>query len=538
MMQGKLWYELYRPKSLADMVISEEKKTTITEWFVKFKKGEADEYALLFTGPPGLGKTSLAHVILKEFGFQVKEFNASDIRSKSLINENLSGLININNVQSKLVHSNNIKTTGIIMDEVDGMFKGDRGGVDELLSFISVPSNRKKKVSQNNNRSIPIICICNIGSIKKETINSLKKECFTIEFNLPQKRDLMKLLERVATAENMKLTIDAKNSILEYAQGDFRRLVSILEFINVYHGNITIDESNLYECYDLMCRKERDLYVTDAIRNLINNKLEPFQIQSIYNSDKSKTPMVIHQNYIHAISAQKTTISDKIESSLQIINNLIISDVIEKAMYNTQNWNLQSIQSFTCAHVPNYYINRMPKKAHVEARWASVLSINSQAQNLRKNLYQELHKMSETQTYCISDLQQMVEVVFYNLINGHTLKALDILLRYKLCDNAEFKKKKALMVIDKIAKYIKISPYYDKWTKFRNDNKTNKSLDSEIKNYMQSFQQNPVKMTISKPDKIQKPEVQRQKINVKTVEQQKSLAKVRKTIAIKLKPKC
>jgi len=34
------------------------------------------------SGPPGIGKTSTAHVVAKEAGYEAIEFNASDTRSK------------------------------------------------------------------------------------------------------------------------------------------------------------------------------------------------------------------------------------------------------------------------------------------------------------------------------------------------------------------------------------------------------------------------------------------------------------------------
>ena len=37
---------------------------------------------MLLSGPPGIGKTSSAHVVAKEAGYEVIEFNASDVRSK------------------------------------------------------------------------------------------------------------------------------------------------------------------------------------------------------------------------------------------------------------------------------------------------------------------------------------------------------------------------------------------------------------------------------------------------------------------------
>ena len=547
---GEIWFEKYRPKCLDDLIISNTKKEQIREWFQSFKNGTSDEYAILLIGPPGLGKTTLAHIILKEFNYHVKEFNASDIRSKALIDENLSGLINRPNncfVARRLNYKGgtDIPVNGIIMDEVDGMFKGDRGGMDALMTYIT-PSSAKP-----HSRKVPIICICNIGNVKKDTINSLKKECFTIEFTLAENSALIKVFDRITMEEQMDVEEEAKLSIIEYAQGDFRRLVNILEFINLMHGKIFVTQEHLDLCYDILCRKDQDLYITDSIRDLINKRMDPYKIQTIYNGDKSKTPMVVHQNYLRSISVMKTTALNKISLALIVVNSLITSDVIEKLMYNTQNWGLQPIQSYTCAHIPNFYMNLTSKSAYIDAKWASVLSINSQAQNLKKNMYIELHKMSFHKTYNIADLQQIVEMIFIMLINGNIESAIDMLYKYKLCMDDEninvvsndFTKKKALVAIDKLAKYIKISPYYEEWNTFKNKHKSNKALDTQIKEYIQSKINEdvvlvPLKKGIKKlKTKIAEPELEEPMPlpQPKTVEEQKSLVQVRKVVIIKKK---
>lgn len=535
-MISNLWFELYRPKSINDIIIPENKRKAVIEWFDNFKAGNTSQCAMLFTGPPGLGKTSLAHIILNEFGYHVKEFNASDIRSKSLIHENLYSLINIKNVQYT-VGTRDKRPIGIIMDEVDGMFKGDRGGVDELISFITIPSNRKKREIKNNNRTVPIICICNIGSVKKETINNLKKECFTVEFTKPNFDDMLSVLERVTRNENMNLTPDAKKSVIEFAQFDFRRLVCLLEFIHSYHGDVMIDHKELDQCYDILCFKEQDLYVTDAIKEMLNNKLTPPQVQSIYNNDKSKTPMVIHQNYLRAISAQKTNIQNKMQSSIETIDSLIRSDIIEKIMYNTQNWNLQYVQAIASTHIPNYYINKYGKRHYIDARWASILSVNSQAQNLRKNMYIELNDMatSHGKSYSVEDLQHIIELIFHFLINGHTIKAVELMARYNICTDLKNKGKKALPVIDKMAKYIKLSLYYDQWTKFLTKNKNNKELDTEIQQQYQKITTTIIETAgdnINIPTPKPKPQPKS-----KSIEQQQQLANSRRKIRVQVRVK-
>jgi replication factor C subunit 1 len=576
-MTSEIWFEKYRPKCIDDLIISQAKKDHIRQWFDEFREGISSQLAVLLVGPPGLGKTTLAHIILKEYQYHIKEFNASDIRSKALIEENMSGLVNTPNncFAARRQGSAQLPVNAIIMDEVDGMFKGDRGGVDALMSFIT--PKEKYGPSFKHNRKVPIICICNIGNVKKDTINNLRKDCFTLEFTVADSVSLLKVLMRITEREQMQLTEDVKNIIIEYSQGDFRRLVNILEFVDLMNGKCLITEQELGECLDLMCRKDQDLYITDAVRELINNRLDPHKVQAIYNGDKSKTPMVIHQNYLRSISALKTSAMNKINLSLATINSLITSDVIEKLMYNTQNWGLQPIQSYSCAHIPNYYMNMLPKTMYVEAKWASVLSINSQAQNLRKNIYAELQRMSNHKTYSIADLQQIIELIFIQIINGQIKPAVDTLHAYNLFNFdldddgpiktkiSDISKKKALVVIDKLAKYIKISPYYDQWNEFKNAHKTDKELDLQIKEAILAklntdvgvsmtitrdaakrwHSKTPIEKPIEKPLTHSIPpsltltptpkHAPSIKLKIKPVEEQKLLAQARRSVIVKKK---
>ena len=79
-----MWSEKYRPQIISDMVGNEEARAAITEWFVKWKKGTKP---LLLVGPPGIGKTTIAYLVAKQFGYDMIGLNASDVRSKSRINE-------------------------------------------------------------------------------------------------------------------------------------------------------------------------------------------------------------------------------------------------------------------------------------------------------------------------------------------------------------------------------------------------------------------------------------------------------------------
>jgi len=329
-----------------------------------------------------------------------------------------------------------------------------------------------------------------VGSVKKETIKNLQKECYEVEFKLPEKRDLQIVLQRVINGEGLEIDESARNAIAEYSQGDYRRLIGIVEFLYVTCGkNITHD--HLEWCYGILSKKEQDLHITDNIKRLLNQKLDGHTIHTIYDGDKSKAPMVVHQNYLQAISLQKCSALEKIKNAQHCMDSLITSDMVEKTMYNTQCWYLQPIQGYTCTLIPNYWINKYPKSCQVTASWASVLSVSSQSQNLRKNMYGEIYNADRDHSYSIEDIQTIIEVSLHKLIAGDTESAVRMLMDYNITELEDCLqpscRKKTLLIIDKVAKYIKISPYYSKWAKFRDSHKNSKDLDQNIKNYVAQY---------------------------------------------------
>ena len=200
----QLLVDKYAPKSLKDIVGNKQQIIKAKNWIKNFKsKIQGTPPGLLIIGTPGIGKTTLAKHLLTEFNYDSIEFNASDIRNQKLVKEhfkNIMGKVSISSMMGGTRHN------GIIMDEVDGMSSGDKGGMSELISFINpnkgLRKNKKKPLSYNN----PIICISNEDYDKK--INDLKKECEVIRFLKPKKSELYDLILEIARKEDVKLDDD------------------------------------------------------------------------------------------------------------------------------------------------------------------------------------------------------------------------------------------------------------------------------------------------------------------------------------------
>src|SRR3989304_587009 len=105
-----MWSEKYRPQSIIDMMGNEDARASFVEWFGKWKKGTKP---LLLVGPPGIGKTTLANLAAKQFGYDMISLNASDVRNKNRIEDILSPILG---------NASILGSPMIFVDEVDEIY--------------------------------------------------------------------------------------------------------------------------------------------------------------------------------------------------------------------------------------------------------------------------------------------------------------------------------------------------------------------------------------------------------------------------------
>ena len=118
---------------------------------VQYKKG------IYIYGSPGSGKTHFVVHLLKEIGYDVIKYDAGDVRNKSLIDNITSNNISNKNVLDMM--RGKTKKIAIVMDEIDGMNNGDKGGINALIKLIRQKKTQKQKLKNMNLN--PIVCIGN-----------------------------------------------------------------------------------------------------------------------------------------------------------------------------------------------------------------------------------------------------------------------------------------------------------------------------------------------------------------------------------------
>ena len=159
----------------------EEKANNIKDILLDFDKNKNNvllKKGIYVYGDPGTGKTTFVTNILKEMDYDIIKYDAGDIRNTSVIEDITKHTMSDKNIMS--IFNKKIRKIAIIMDEIDGMNNGDKGGINTLIKLIRPKKTKKQRLEQVTMN--PIICIGNYRVDKK--IKELIKVCNAVELNL------------------------------------------------------------------------------------------------------------------------------------------------------------------------------------------------------------------------------------------------------------------------------------------------------------------------------------------------------------------
>ena len=204
-----LWTDKYRPQSLNEVVGNKKEIKIITDWVNAWKSNDP-QIPLLLVGPPGIGKTTLAQIIAKDFSEYI-ELNASDKRSQDVIKRTIG-----ESSSSKSLFGDEYKL--IILDEVDGIHgTNDRGGVKAIGEIIK-------------NSKHPIILIANDFYSKR--LQSIKPKCQVIKMKKSRWNSISALLRKIAVTEGVEVEPAALKEIAVKSQGDVRSAINTLQALS------------------------------------------------------------------------------------------------------------------------------------------------------------------------------------------------------------------------------------------------------------------------------------------------------------------
>ena len=410
---------------------------TILRDFEENKNNLLLKRGIYIHGEPGSGKTTFIVNILKELNYDMIKYDAGDIRNKTIIDTITKHNMADRNVMS--MYHKKIKRIVILMDEIDGMNNGDKGGINSLIKIIRPKKTKKQRLEETTLN--PIICIGNYHFDKK--IKELMKVCHVIELKTPTKQQVKTIIETIVPNFNVLNKEETKLNIINYIQGDLRKL-NVIYNLSKNNENILTDNS----ITDIFLTKSYNDDTRKITKKIINNNHSIEEHLTIMNeTDRTIVGLLWHENIIDVL--EKVKKDKSVPFYLEILNNICFADYIDRITFQKQIWQFNEMSSLIKTfknnkiyHDDTFETKKKQKYNPSEIRFTKVLTKYSTEYNnsiFIQNLCQEL-SMDKHDMFAF----------FLDLKNKYTINEI-----VSLCENYDISKLDVNRIYRYLEKYIK-----------------------------------------------------------------------------------
>jgi len=316
-------------------------------------------------GSPGSGKSEFVSRILKELSYDAVHYDAGDIRNKGVIETITKHNMSDQSVMS--IFGKTPKKIAVVMDEVDGMNTGDKGGITSLIKLIR-PKKTKKQKTEDYTMN-PIVCIGNYDMDKK--IKEIMKVCHIIELPTPTFCQMKSLIGE--TMPNISFHLTEK--IAQFTQYDLRKFMLMYE---IYLKDPTIvNEETLDTIFKpKMCSENSKVIVNQLFKS---NYSIGQHTSIISETDRTIVGLLWHENVVDKIFTNRHIYTEEGGVFYEtILKNICFADYIDRITFQKQIWQFNEMSSLIKTFCTNkLYHERFetrPKFNPSEVRFTKVLT--------------------------------------------------------------------------------------------------------------------------------------------------------------------
>jgi hypothetical protein len=290
----------------------------IGQWFDK-----RTTPAVFLVGPPGVGKTTLAYRVMQAKNLRINEFNASHTRSGACFRKTILPLLQRGGV-IHMMETGKQGGLGVILDEIDGLSSGEKGGLQSLLAYL--------RAWTPEHPGTPVIFISN--TIHQRNLHMISRYCLTFKVGMADEHQITNLIGH-----------SVPSSWKSQGGGDLRPLL---------RGEY--DKINTYS------EDESDTSIPDGVVPLakwcLYSEMDPYLTLEMENNDSNLAGLVIAENLPDRLEGVKGDTREAWDLYLKYFNCIQQSDYADYWAFFYQTWRLLALSQDVKLNTINLHLSR------------------------------------------------------------------------------------------------------------------------------------------------------------------------------------
>ena len=314
--------------------------------------------AFLLVGPPGIGKTTLVHRIMKRVGYTLCEFNASHTRSGIAFRKTILPLLKHGGVQEWL-RDGSPDRMAVLLDEMDGLSGGEKGGLQELLGFL--------RGWAPNDGSHPLVLVCN--SLHGRPMEQIRRICTTMTLQPPNPDVILTTL---------KGTCELPRTVAEC--GDLRVIFRHIQGFPMLDQQVHIEDSN--------CTSAS----LDWAWHCLFADYDPYINIALENNEANLAGLVLHENTPQRLKEYEGAL----EEYKRLFKIFYVSDWADFWAFFYQCWQILPLTQQLKLKVTNQIFSNFPKPDTIPPAEDLVFTRVLSRQSALFNAWREMCRIHDT----------------------------------------------------------------------------------------------------------------------------------------------